>query len=146
MFENNYLMSNKQPFLLIFPCSHLGDCCLKGKWPQMSLKVPPAHNPVDRAANLLTLPSWLEMIGLGWVADRSFSHQRAVLEQNSDEDPWIKAGGSKRSEPGCVCLGLPNSMQGIMSPLISVNVTSHQTEGGEWEKCNCITNLTLPPR
>lgn len=78
--------------------------------------------------------------------DRSFSHQRAVLEQNSDEDPWIKAGGSKRSEPGCVCLGLPNSMQGIMSPLISVNVTSHQTEGGEWEKCNCITNLTLPPR
>lgn len=32
-------MSNKQPFLLIFPCNHLGDSYLKAKWPQMRLKV-----------------------------------------------------------------------------------------------------------
>lgn len=61
-------MYNKQPFLLIFPCSHLGDSCLKGKWPQLRLEVPPAYSPVDGAANLMTLHSWLEMIRLRWIA------------------------------------------------------------------------------
>lgn len=49
-------MSNQQPFLLIFPHSHLGDSCPKGKWPQLRLKLSSAYRPVDVEANLRDPP------------------------------------------------------------------------------------------
>lgn len=63
MFESKYLMFDQQPLLLIFPCSHLGDSCLRGKWPQR-LEVPPTQSPVDRVATLAALPFWPEVTGL----------------------------------------------------------------------------------
>ena len=81
----------------------------------------------------------------------AFSHQRAVLEHSLDEDPRGKdpvhgaepEGASLRAKGSGSGLACP--ARGIRSPLIFANVTSHQTEGGEWEKRNCITNLILTP-
>ena len=78
------------------------------------------------------------------------------LEENTAPPPPpgpTQKNQVNRGEPGrvlpCVSRTLaqawPCSMQGIRSPLIFVNVTSHQTEGREWEKHHCITNLILLP-